>query len=232
MYARTTGRRKIFMIMITFGYKNKLSGILRAAAAVAIGLVMVLNNNASVTLVKWTGGLLGLAGVITLVAGVLDKKNGGLGLAVTNSIVDIVLGILLYANPEAVSEFIVYIIGFALLIFGVIQLIALIGAMSLVGFGFGGLTLTIFAIIGGILLIASPFAIEVMSVIAGVGLIIYGVQELISIHRMVQARKIWDSKNAGTEESQDEKPSSTTLNVKSSLEDVPEAEYHKVDDQS
>ena len=38
--------------MITFGYKSKFSGILRALAAIGLGLVMILGNDATMTIVR------------------------------------------------------------------------------------------------------------------------------------------------------------------------------------
>lgn len=48
--------------MITFGYNNKFSSILRSLAAIAIGLVMVCATDATTTVVKIIAAFLFAAG--------------------------------------------------------------------------------------------------------------------------------------------------------------------------
>ncbi len=176
--------------MITFGYKSKFSSILRACSAIGIGLVMILANDASVLVVKIVAAFLIAAGLVSLVYGLVHRQSGYLPFMVANAVVDLVLGLLLFFFPTQVAGFIVYILGGCLIIFGAFQLIALIGALSLIGGGFTTLILSICAIAGGILLIFNPFTIKVMSILAGVALIFYGMQELISTWRIGKAAKV------------------------------------------
>ena len=51
--------------MITFGYNNKFSSILRSLAAIAIGLVMVCATDATTTVVKIIAAFLFAAGIVS-----------------------------------------------------------------------------------------------------------------------------------------------------------------------
>lgn len=77
--------------MITFGYKNKFSGVLRALAAIAIGLVMVCSTEATTNVVKIIAAFLFAAGLVSFAYGLAHKKEGVLNLMVINAGVDIVI---------------------------------------------------------------------------------------------------------------------------------------------
>ena len=177
--------------MITFGYNSKFSSILRSLSAIAIGLVMVVSNNATVTVVRIIAAFLFAAGVVSFIYGFVNRKNGAMALMSVNAVVDIVIGLLLYLFPTAVAGVIVTLIGVAVLIFGIIQLIVLTGTMSLVGMGGFSLILCIFALIGGITLLFNPFSERVMSLLAGILLIVYGVSDLISMFRVLKAKEAY-----------------------------------------
>ena len=130
--------------------------------------------------------------------GLISKKSGSPGLMVTNAVVDVVLGVLLFLFPTQVAGLIVYLIGVALILLGALQLIVLIGSLSLVGGGFSTLILSICALVGGIVLVFNPFTLKVMSVLAGIALIFYGVQELISAWKVPKAVKIVEVRKLDT----------------------------------
>ena len=209
--------------MITFGYNSKFSSILRSLSAIAIGLVMVVSTNATVTVVKIIAAFLFAAGVVSFIYGYVNRKNGAMTLMSVNAAVDIVIGLLLYLFPTAVAGVIVTLIGVAVLIFGIIQLIVLTGTMSLVGMGGFSLILCIFALIGGITLLFNPFSERVMSLLAGILLIVYGVSDLISMFRVLKAKEAYEIKfRYGQEHSNDDDD-----DVPPSLADVKDVEYHK-----
>lgn len=209
--------------MITFGYNSKFSSILRSLSAIAIGLVMVVSTNATVTVVKIIAAFLFAAGVVSFIYGYVNRKNGAMTLMSVNAAVDIVIGLLLYLFPTAVAGVIVTLIGVAVLIFGIIQLIVLTGTMSLVGMGGFSLILCIFALIGGITLLFNPFSERVMSLLAGILLIVYGVSDLISMFRVFKAKEAYEIKfRDGQEHSNDDDD-----DVPPSLADVKDVEYHK-----
>lgn len=51
--------------MFTFGYKTSFSSILRALATIGIGLVMIFDNAASVTVVKVVAAFLLASGIVS-----------------------------------------------------------------------------------------------------------------------------------------------------------------------
>lgn len=209
--------------MITFGYNSKFSSILRSLSAIAIGLVMVVSNNATVAVVRIIAAFLFAAGVVSFIYGFVNRKNGAMALMSVNAAVDIVIGLLLYLFPTAVAGVIVTLIGVAVLIFGIIQLIVLTGTMSLVGMGGFSLILCIFALIGGITLLFNPFSERVMSLLAGILLIVYGVSDLISMFRVIKAKEAYEIKFRDGQEHSDNDDD----DVPPSLAGVKDVEYHK-----
>lgn len=216
--------------MFTFGYKTKFGSIVRALAAIGIGIVLIWGTDAPLTVVKIIACFLMAAGVVSLIYGIVkNKQQGTLHLMAVNAIVDVVIGLLLFFRPELVSNFIVYLIGIALILFGALQLIALSSAMSLLGAGFASLLLSIFAVVGGAFLLFSPFGLQVMSVIAGCLMLVYGVSELISTWRMSKAKTEYEIKFAPKPQ-----PSPSQEGDKvdtSSIGEAKEVDYKKVDDQ-
>lgn len=215
------------MIMFTFGYKTSISGILRALAAIGIGLVMIFDNEASVTVVKVIAAFLLASGLVSLVYGFIrNKKDGVLPLMAVNAVVDLILGLLLFLNPVWVAGFIVTLIGILLILFGGIQLFALAGTLSLLGAGFSTLILSICAVIGGAFLLFNPFGERIMSICAGSFLLLYGVSELISSWRIRKAREAYEIRFSTPDEPRSEQDGIET----SGLDDAKEVNYTKVDE--
>ena len=145
--------------MITFGFKNRFSGWIRAAIAVLIGCVMVIKPETSlIFLVKVIAAIMIASGVVSLAYGIANRRNGGLGLLIFNTVVDIVIGILLFSFPEVVASFVIILIGVALLVFGIFQIAA------------------------------NPFdAASTMTLVAGIAILVYGLSELFSTWKMSRA---------------------------------------------
>jgi len=213
--------------MITFGYKSKFSTVLRACAAVALGFVMLFSTGATETVVKIIAALLFSAGVISLIYAYTHKQEGYFNFLIANAVVDAVLGLVLFAFPSQVAHLIPYLIGIALLLFGILQMVMFSGTISVLGGPFFGMIFSAIAIFGGIALLFSPFSIRVMGIIAGVALIFYGVSEILSLWRLDKAKEAYEIKmeKKSTSESP-QKPFSAE-----SLSDAKEVEYEKVDEQ-
>ncbi|MGM9737305.1 MAG: HdeD family acid-resistance protein [Candidatus Cryptobacteroides sp.] len=208
--------------MITFGYNSKFSGILRSLCAIAIGMVMIASTNATVTVVKIIAAFLFAAGVVSFAYGYINRKDGAMSLMTVNAVVDIVIGLLLYLFPSGVAGIIVTLIGIALLIFAVLQLVVLSGTLSLVGLGGFPVFLCIIAIVGGITLLFNPFSERVMSILAGAFLMVYGISDIISMFRVVKAKEAYEIKF-----SQQDASGSEDADVQTDLTDVKDVEYHK-----
>ena len=210
--------------MFTFGYGSKVSGPLRALIALAIGVMMVLRpDNALTTVVKVIAAFILASGVVSLIVGLKEKKNGSLPLMSFNALVDIIIGIVLFSAPGFVAKFIIYLIGFVLLGFGIMQILALFSAKRVMGLGLGAFILpTVVTLVGGFLLF-NPFAESVMVMIAGAAIIVYGASELLSSWKMKKAIDEYEIHQAPVQEqpAQQENP----------LENVKDVEYEKVDEQ-
>jgi uncharacterized membrane protein HdeD (DUF308 family) len=212
------------MKMFTFGYGSRISGPLRALIALAIGIMMVLRpDNALTTVVKVIAAFILASGVVSLIVGLKEKKNGSLPLMSFNALVDIIIGIVLFSAPGFVAKFIIYLIGFVLLGFGIMQILALFSAKRVMGLGFGAFILpTVVTLVGGFLLF-NPFAESVMVMIAGAAIIVYGASELLSSWKMKKAIDEYEIHQAPVQEqpAQQETP----------LENVKDVEYETVDEQ-
>ena len=207
--------------MFTFGYKTKLSGIIRALLAIAIGLVMVIGADATRTVVRIIASFIIAAGVVSLIVGLTSSKDKAPLLTTANAVFDCILGLILFLNPSWFSGFIVVIIGVVLVLFGILQLIALTTTVSLLGRGF--LLLSILAVLGGALLVFSPFSMTVMRILAGLFLLFYGVSELISTFRMNKAKEAYEIRYASDISNPRKEPETTVTDAK-------EAEFRKIDD--
>lgn len=214
--------------MITFGYNNKFSSILRSLAAIAIGLVMVCATDATTTVVKIISAFLFAAGIVSFAYGFANRKSGTFGLMTVNAVVDIVIGLILFLWPGFVAGVIVAIIGIVILVFGVIQILALAGTMSLLGSGGLNILLAILAIAGGIVLIFNPFSERVMSILAGVFLIYYGITDLISMRRVSKAKKEYEIHFTETRVDPD---STIDVDADDDFDGIKDVDYHKIDEQ-
>ena len=180
--------------MITFGYKSRFNGPIRALTAIAIGLVMVISKtNALELAVRIIAAFVLASGVVSFVVGYRNRQDGTMGLMGFNAGVDILLGVLLFLFPGFVAGLIIYLIGFTLVGFGVFQLAALISANKVMRVGAGSFILPVVVLLAGGLLITRPsFIGEAIGVIAGASLIVYGVSELVSSWKMKKAMDRYD----------------------------------------
>lgn len=207
--------------MIIFGYKSKFSSLLRALACIAIGLVMIIGNNATETVVKIIAAFLFAAGVVSLAHSYTRRTDGSFTLMAMNGLVDIIIGLVLFFCPGFVAGFIVTLIAICLLFLGVMQLLALNSVMTLMGGGYMSLFFTIMTIILGVILLFNPFSEAVMRIMAGVALIIYGCRELRSawkVDKAVRDYEIHIEKENGN------------ISSASPYGDVKDAEYTKSDE--
>ena len=209
--------------MITFGYNNRFSGIIRAVAALAIGVVMVVSRtDAMVLAVRIMAAFLLASGIVSLVLGYRDRQNSRMPLMGVNGTVDILIAVLIFMFPQFVAGLIVYLIGFALLGFGIFQLVALVSANRVMKVGFMAFLMPVLVLLAGAFLLARPtFIGTAVGTVAGAALIIYGVSELLSSWKMRKAMDEYEIRQGPKEEPQQE----------SQAPDVKDVDYEKVDDQ-
>ena len=210
--------------MFTFGYGSKISGPLRALIALAIGVMMVLRpENALTTVVKVIAAFVLASGLVSLIVGLKNRKDGSLPLMSFNAVVDIIIGLVLFSFPGFVARFIIYLIGFVLLGFGIMQILALVSAKRVMGLGLGAFILPIAVTLVGGFLLFNPFAESVMVMIAGAAIIVYGASELFSSWKVKKAIDEYEIHQAPSQE-QPSMPENTLDNIK-------DVEYEKVDEQ-
>lgn len=209
--------------MITFGFRNKFSGWARAAIAILIGCLMVASPGSSVNLLIYIiASIMIASGIVSLVYGIANRRNGGLGLLIFNTVVDILIGVMLFVFPEAVASILVILIGAALLVFGIFQIAAMISAAAYVPVGPWSFVLSVICAGGGVLLLFRPFkAVETMMLVAGIAVIFYGVSELFATWKMHRAMREYEIKY----------PSSSGEKGGTAYADVKDAEFEKVDEE-
>ena len=207
--------------MITFGFKNKFSGLLRAVAAIALGTVMVINPHASMVLVvKIVAAFLIASGVVSAVYGIINRLRGAMSLMLTNAFVDIILGVVLFIFPTQVASIILVILGIGLLALGIFQIVVLGSTAGVLGTAFGFFVMPILCVLGGTLILFNPFGSQMMlTLVGGIALI----SELVASWRMNKAQKVYEAKFM---EHQKE-----TQAKSDSIPGVKDVDYKKVDEQ-
>lgn len=216
--------------MVLFGYKTTSSSVIRALCAIAVGALLILMpNDGSKLIVQIAAGLIFAAGLVSLTVALLNRskqeKPSGITLAEINAVAIIIIGLLFLVFPGLLTKLIVIIIGIVLILFGGLQLTVLGGALGLLGLGYGVLVFSFLAFAGGILLLFSPFAEDVMSIIAGSLLAYYGITDLLWIKRVSDAR----AKAATSDKPAGDAPEQ--IEEVKDLDGVKDAEFEKVDEQ-
>lgn len=210
--------------MMTFGYKNRFNGPIRALTAIAVGIVMVLSKtNALELVVQIIAAFLLASGVVSLVVGYRNRQNGTMGLMGFNAAVDIILGFLLFFFPGFVAGLLIYLIAFMLICFGTFQMISLFSANRVMKVGLLSFLLPFIVLATGIFLMAKPdFIGEAIGVVAGASLIVYGASELLSSWKMKKAIDEYEIRQTRTD---------APVREENPLADVRDVEYEKVDEQ-
>ena len=176
-------------IMITFGYKNRFGGLLRALAALAVGIVMVVSKtDAMVLAVRIIAAFILASGIVSLVVGYRNRQNNQFPLMGVNGGLSILVALLVFLFPQFVAGLIVYLIGFVLVASGIVQLIALSSANRVMKVGFAAFIMPVLVLLAGAFLLARPtFLGTAVGTVAGAALIVYGVSELLSSWKMRKA---------------------------------------------
>jgi uncharacterized membrane protein HdeD (DUF308 family) len=181
--------------MVIFGYKSRVNGPMRALVALAVGIMMVVYPaSALTTVVKIIAAFMIASGVVSLVVGLRDKERGALPLMSFNALINLLLAILMFVFAPVIAKFVIYLIGFVLLAFGIVQIVAFLGARRVMPVSLGSFVLPIVVTLVGGFILFNPFAESVMTIIAGSALMLYGVSELLSSWRMKKVRDFEDSR--------------------------------------
>ena len=183
--------------MITFGFRNKFGGWLRAFTAIILGLIMVMNPAGALALVvKVLAAFLIASGIVSLIYGIINRQRGALSLMITNAVVDIAIGVVLFIFPKEVADILLILIGILALVFGIAQLVILISASRVVNSGPGIFVLPVLCMIGGIILLTKPSdSMDVLVLLSGIVVLVYGVSEFVATWKMNRAMKAFESES-------------------------------------
>ena len=219
--------------MITFGYKKHFESIARAMIAIGLGICLfIFEGQAVEVLIKIIGIAILFAGVISI-APMLGKKKQNvkenkLGTIIgwTTCGIAAVIGLLLVLKPVWFAKIFIFVLAAAIIIFCVIQLMALISTLQYIDAAPLPLVLCGAALIGGIVVMFFS-AGQVICYILGVLLVIYGVSELLAMPKIKKAEEIYIIKYGPA---QDAKETEETKKEPSGLlvTGVKDAEYEEV----
>lgn len=176
--------------MITWGFKNLKSNILKAAVAIVTGiLLMWLKQDCFKYLVWVLGAALICLGLFALIPALRskDKQEKGRTVGITNAVIDIVIGIALFFLAGIVAKFALIIIGVVISIIAIYHIVVLASAGKYIHglWMFAGPAVVL---VVGILLIVNPGkAGGAMIWIAGAGLVLLGILELVGYNRVSKA---------------------------------------------
>ena len=173
--------------MFTFGYKTTFSCVFRAVLSIAVGLALIMMQNAPAALVQIIAAVLGIGALAGIIAGLVKGKS--LWASLTGGGVTLLVAVLLFIYADKVAIGIFYIIAFALVFIGIMQLSAYSSILSFQGFGLFSILLSGLIVAGGIVMLVILFnnaegILRLLSIIAGSFLVVYGLLDLINAHKI------------------------------------------------
>ena len=185
--------------------------------------MVVYNEQAMNIVVKIIAALIFASGIVSLAVGLKKRNDNTSRLMNFNAVVDIVIASLLFMFNGFVANLIIYLIGFALLGFGLFQIFALFGASRVMKMGFWPFVMPFLVTGAGIFLLFNPeWTKSSISLFAGIALLVYGVSELLSSWKVKKAIDEYEiSRVEPRQESQSQE-------VEPVVKDV---DYEKVDEQ-
>ena len=128
--------------------------------------------------------------------GIINRQRGALSLMITNAVVDIAIGVVLFIFPKEVADILLILIGILALVFGIAQLVILISASRVVNSGPGIFVLPVLCMIGGIILLTKPSdSRDVLVLLSGIVVLVYGVSEFVATWKMNRAMKAFESES-------------------------------------
>ena len=212
------------MKMITFAFRNRFSGLVRAILAILAGIALIVWPDKSLDIiVKVIAAAVVASGIFSLILGIIARRASGLAVPVLNTIVTILVGVLLFGFSGEVTDIILYLVGFIAVLFGLFQGISLISARSFLRLSFLSFLLPVLCFFGGILMLVEPdFVKNAAVIVTGSIFLVYGISELVVSWQMNKAMKEYEirfSPEAGR------KPDVREPDI-----EVRDVEYEKVDD--
>ena len=168
-------------VMITFGYKGRFSGPIRGVIAIILGIAMLFVGNAVNVIVYIIAAFMLASGLLSLFAGFKREKDSQRILVLVNSGFNVLIAILMCLFADVLSNFLIGVIGFILVLLGLLQLLVLGSAVhgGTISKGFFFMP-SIVLVCGSLLLFKPGFVGEFLGALIGIAFIFYGVSELVS----------------------------------------------------
>ena len=206
--------------MITFGYKGRYSGSVRGALSLALGVVMLFVGNAVDMIVYIIAAFILISGLLSLYAGLKTENASQRPLVLVNSGFNVLIAALMFIFASELGNFVVGVIGFIMVLLGLLQLLVIGSASRAGGLAKGFFAMPVVVLACGALLLFKPaFIGNVIGLLVGVSFILYGISELVS------------SKKVKTVVGQMEQQSSGPVDDQSGSDAVKDVDYEKVDEQ-
>lgn len=171
--------------MLTFGYENRFSGPLKALAAIAFGVFLIVTKANAMTLIVQIMSVGAFAyGVFSLVVSLKDKS---MAMLTGNAVINIIASVLLFAFAGPVSAVVRYILGSLLFMFGLYQVVVLYSARNVINGGFLPMVLPVLIMLGGCMFFSQELiGTDIMGMLAGIAFILFGVSEILATYKMNQ----------------------------------------------
>lgn len=214
--------------MITFAFRNRFSGLVRAILAILAGIALIVWPDKSLDIiVKVIAAAVVASGIFSLILGIIARRAGGLAVPVLNTIVTILVGVLLFGFSGEVTDIILYLVGFIAVLFGLFQGISLISARSFLRLSFLSFLLPVLCFFGGILMLVEPdFVKNAAVIVTGSIFLVYGISELVVSWQMNKAMKEYEIRFSGDGQNDGGSPGKSIR-----YEDVKDAEFEKVEEE-
>jgi uncharacterized membrane protein HdeD (DUF308 family) len=165
---------------------NNLSAIIKAVVAVALGVFLIVTKANAMELVVQiiAGGIIG----VNVVAFLISLKFPAMQMS-SGSLMSVLIALLLFSFSGPISAVLRYILGGFLFLAGGSQIFALMNARSAYGMGVLSLVMPVLMLLGGCLFFSEELiGNDVMGLMVGVAIIMYGVSKLITIIRLNRVR--------------------------------------------
>ncbi len=162
--------------------------ILRAACAIIVGALLLASPEAyTILMVQVIGGIFLLSGLVPVVGFWFPSSAGSMRpvfpVVGTGSIL---LGILLMVFPDVFVRALMYVLAVLFILGGVQQLVAQIGARSMVPMRWWTVLLSVAVVALGIFILVKPLqSASVPFFLLGIGSICYGLTELLRAFRRI-----------------------------------------------
>lgn len=169
-------------------YKRSVAG---ALISIAMGFVLllwpahVLNYT-----VQIIGAVFCIIGIVSLVMSLRENRKNPSGLASVTGIGSIVLGLVLWFMSDTFTSLLMYLLGFVLLVMGIVQLTSYLSARKFGHIPFVSYLFPIVLLLMGLLILGDPnLAKETIIMLFGGAAVFYGITDLISQGRINKMRQ-------------------------------------------